>query len=97
MWILCAVLSIVFHVLGWILLSKHKISTYLASGGSLSFVSLTLLMEYKIIFDWVNHEDWISLLDVVPTVFILLAGYVIVMILANAILIGSAMKMNKSK
>lgn len=35
------------------------------------------------IFEWVNKEDWSALLDVVPSVFYMLAGYVIVMLLAN--------------
>ena len=27
MWIICAALSIIFHVIGWILVSKKKIAT----------------------------------------------------------------------
>lgn len=90
-------LSCVFNIIGWILASKHKITTYWATISSLAFVSLTLLLEYKLIFNWVNNEDWSSLLDVVPSMFIFLTGYVIIMLLANAILIGFAMKMNKLK
>ena len=88
MWIICAALSIIFHVIGWILVSKKKIATCWASASSLAFVALALLMEYKII----NTEDWTALLDVVPTMFIILTGYVIIMFLANAILIGFTMK-----
>ena len=57
MWIICAALSIIFHVIGWILVSKKKIATCWASASSLAFVTLTLLMEYKIILNWVNTED----------------------------------------
>lgn len=49
------------------------------------------------ILNWVNAEDWIALLDVVPTMFTILTGYVIIMFLANAILIGFAMKKIKLK
>ena len=96
MWIVCAALSIIFNVIGWILASK-KITTCWVSVSSLAFVALTLLMEYRIILNWVNAEDWIALLDVVPTMFTILTGYVIIMFLANAILIGFAMKKIKLK
>ena len=56
MWIICAALSIIFHVIGWILVSKKKIATCWASASSLAFVALALLMEYKIILNWVNTE-----------------------------------------
>lgn len=58
MWIICAALSIIFYVIGWILVSKKKIATCWASASSLAFVTLTLLMEYKIILNWVNTKDW---------------------------------------
>ena len=97
MWIVCAALSIIFNVIGWILASTKKITTCWVSVSSLAFVALTLLMEYRIILNWVNAEDWIALLDVVPTMFTILTGYVIIMFLANAILIGFAMKKIKLK
>lgn len=49
MWIVCAALSIIFNVIGWILASKKKITTCWVSVSSLAFVALTLLMEYRII------------------------------------------------
>lgn len=97
MWIICAALSIIFYVIGWILVSKKKITTCWASASSPAFVTLTLLMEYKIILNWVNTKDWTALLDVVPTMFIILTGYVIIMFFANAILIGFTMKKIKLK
>ena len=58
MWIVCAALSIIFNVIGWILASKKKITTCWVSVSSLAFVALTLLMEYRIILNWVNAEDY---------------------------------------
>lgn len=93
MWIICGILSVIFCVIGWIMVAKKKKNTVCVfSACSLAFVSLTLLMEYRMVLDWVNKEDWISLLDVVPSMFSILAGYVIVMFLANAVLIGMARK-----
>lgn len=97
MWIICVSLSIIFYIIGWILASKKKITTFWASASSLAFVALTLLMEYKMILDWVNTKDWSALLDVVPTMFTILTGYVMVMFLANAVLISFVMKNMKSK
>ena len=93
MWVICGVLSVMFCVVGWIMISKkNKNTACVFSACSLAFVSLTLLMEYRIVLDWVNTEDWTSLMDVVPSMFSILTGYVIVMFLANAILIGMTRK-----
>ncbi len=90
MWIICGFLSVVFCALGWIMSSKKNIMAYWASACSLAFVGLTLLMEYRMVLNWVNHEDWSALADVVPSMFPFLAGYVIIMLLANAVSIGIA-------
>lgn len=93
MWIICGILSVIFCVTGWIMLSKKKKNTACVfSACSLAFVSLTLLMEYRMVLDWVNMEDWSALLDVVPSMFSILTGYVIIMFLVNAILIGMTRK-----
>ena len=74
----------------WILfgVSKKKIVSQWASVCSLAFVSLTLLMEYQMVLQWVHKEDWSALMDVVPAMSSLLTGYVIILLLANATLIG---------
>lgn len=92
MWILCGVLSVIFCVIGWIMAAKKNRAAVWAAVCSLAFVSLTLLMEYSMVSQWVNREDWSALMDVVPTMFSLLTGYVIVLLLANALLIGAAKK-----
>ena len=35
------------------------------------------------VLEWVNKEDWAALLDVVPSMFSVLAGYAIIMLAAN--------------
>ncbi len=94
MWIICGILSVMFCVIGWIMnaMKKEKNMVCLASVCSLAFVSLTLLMEYKVVLNFVNKEDWGALLDVVPSMFSILTGYVIIMFLANAVLIGMVRK-----
>lgn len=85
MWIPCGILSVVFCITGWVLAFKKHSGTAWASLASLAFVCLTLLMQYRLVFLWVNKEEWISLLDVAPTMFSILTGYVVIMLLANII------------
>ena len=53
MWILCGGLSVAFCIIGWIMMPKKKIVSQWASVCSLAFVSLTLLMEYRMVLQWV--------------------------------------------
>ena len=88
MWILFGVLSVIFCIIGWIMVPKKKIVSQWASVCSLAFVSLTLLMEYQMVLQWVHKEDWSALMDVVPAMSSLLTGYVIILLLANTVLVG---------
>ena len=83
MWVACAVISILFCVIAWIMKIKKNVKTSWASASSLSFVAITLLVEYRMVLNWVNAEDWTALQDVVPSTFVMLCGYVIIMLLAN--------------
>lgn len=85
MWLLCGILSVVFCVVGWIMATGKSKFSYLAFACSLVTVPLTLFMEYKLVLDWVNKEDWSALLDVMPFMFWMSAGYVIIMVLVNAV------------
>ena len=73
-------------------IKKRKSIAGWSSAGSLAFVALTLLMQYRMVLNWVNAEDWSALLDVVPSIFPILTGYVAIMLLANAVLIAFAVK-----
>lgn len=88
MWILCGALSVVFCTIGWIMVPKRKALSQWASVCSLAFVSLTLLMEYRMVLRWVNKEDWGALTDVIPGMFSFFSGYVVILLLANAALMG---------
>ena len=88
MWILCGGLSVVFCIIGWIMMPKKKIVSQWASVCSLAFVSVTLLMEYRMVLQWVIKEDWSAMMDVVPHMFSFCTGYVIILLLANAVLMG---------
>lgn len=88
MWLVCGIVSVVFCILGLIMSIKKNAKSMYVSICSLVFVVLTLLMEYKIVLDWVNKEDWVALLDVVPSMYSMLTGYVIVLLLVNIVVIG---------
>ena len=83
MWMVCGALSVLFGIAGWILHGKRNAKAVWMAVGSLTCVSLTLWMEYRLVFRWVEKEDWSALLDVVPSMSNLLTGYVILMLLAN--------------
>lgn len=89
MWIICGAISIIFCVVAWLMVTNKNTKAVWATGCSLSFVALTLLMEYKLVLDFVNKEDWSALMDVVPGMFTVLCGYVILMIFANALVIAT--------
>lgn len=74
------------------MLINHYKNCIWASVCSLSFVAITLLMEYRAVLEWVNKEDWSALMDVVLSTFSMLCGYVILMILVNGIPIINGIK-----
>lgn len=88
MWLICGVLSVAFCVIGWLMVSKQKKIAFWASVCSLAFVSLTLLMEYRAVLQWVEKEDWSAMMDVVPPMFSLLIIYVILLLVVNIVLLG---------
>ena len=77
----------IFCVTAWILTINKIKKAIFASMCSLSFVAITLLMEYKMVVNWVDKEDWSAMLDVVPSMFPVLCGYVILLLLANGVVI----------
>ncbi len=83
MWIVCGIISVVFCVIAWIMTMNKNKKANLASMCSLSFVAITLLMEYGMVVNWVNKEDWSAMLDVVPSMFPILCGYVVLLLIAN--------------
>ncbi len=83
MWIVCGIISVVFCVIAWIMTMNKNKKANLASMCSLSFVAITLLMEYGMVVNWVNKEDWSAMLDVVPSMFPMLCGYVVLLLIAN--------------
>ena len=56
------------------------------------FVIVSLLLEYKMVLDWVNKNDWTAMLDVIPTMFVALCIYVIVIVIVNVLIIFKSKK-----
>ena len=83
MWIASIIISIIFCLTAWNLSVNKSKKTYLASFGSIAII--TLFMEYRMVLNWVNKEDWSALLDVMPSMFKVLGVYVIVIMAANII------------
>ena len=87
MWIICGVISIIFCIGGWILKIKESNRAVLSAICSLAFVIATLLVQYKMVLDWVNKKDWTALMDVMPSTFVILCVYAVILIFANVITI----------
>lgn len=85
--LLSFIISILFCIISWIMAMKKSKMAHWASVCSLSFVAITLLMEYRAVWEWVQKEDWSAMMDVVPSTFSMLCGYVILMLLANGVLL----------
>ena len=81
MCIACGIISVIFCATAWIMTANKNRNANWASMCSLAF------MEYRMVLNWVNKEDWTAMLDVVPSMFTVLCGYVILLIFANAAVI----------
>lgn len=55
--------------------------TYIA----LSFVCFELVSEYNMVNQWVIHEDWSALMDVVPSMNGVVFCYAMIMVIGNGI------------
>lgn len=66
MWLLFGVIAIIATFVNLYLYIKGK-NYHLAMAIGLSFTSLTLVASYNMVSDWINNQDWVALLDVVPT------------------------------
>ena len=87
MWIIFGSLSIICTLTSCLSIfkSQEKLRAYWFSILGLVFTVLTLLAGYQLVSNWVKHEDWSALLDVVPSMFTILTIYVITMLTANII------------
>lgn len=82
MWLIFGGITIVASVINIYRYKKGK-DYKLFMAIALSFTSLTLASEYKLVYDWVKAEDWSALLDVIPSMTIVLSLFTIVSILLN--------------
>ena len=98
MWIISGAISIVYCIVAWLMVTARNQKAAWAAANSLSFVALTLLGQYKLVFDYVNKEDWSALMDTVPGMIGILSVYVLIMLLANSIaIVVSSRKQNQQQ
>lgn len=83
MWIITGIISMITVILALLLAMNRNDKKFYMSMVSIAFLALTLLLEYKQIYEWVMKEDWSALLDVVPSMFGILCGYTIIILLLN--------------
>lgn len=83
MWILFSTLSVLSLFAGWVMAPKKPQKAATLACFSLALVALTLLMIFKLVYDWVNAGDFSALMDVIPSSFGFLVAYVLLLILGN--------------
>lgn len=92
MWLFCMGLSVVLTMVAFVLVLRKRDKAVWASVSSLVFVIVSLLLEYKMVLDWVNKSDWAAMLDVVPTMFAVLCVYAVVIVFINVLIIFKSKK-----
>jgi len=66
MWLILGLIAIVATFINLYMYTTGK-DYKLAMAIGLSFTALTLCAEHSLVSNWVKVEDWVALLDVVPT------------------------------
>ncbi len=84
MWILFGNGAIIAAILNIIWTIRHREAKWFRYI-SLSLTALTMCAEYSLVENWVLHEDWSALMDVVPGMTQSLYFLVIASILINSI------------
>lgn len=83
MGLIFGILSVFCCLVGWLMAAKARPKASWAVAGSFACVALTLFFLFYQVSHWVSQADWTALQDVMPTVFPLLVGYIIVLFLGN--------------
>lgn len=82
MWLVFGVIAILATIINLYMYGIGKDYKFAMAIG-LSFTTLTLVAQYRLVSDWVKVEDWSALSDVVPTMEIALWILTIISILLN--------------
>lgn len=85
MWIFTGILSLILTGVTILCALNNRRGKYCSAFMAVSFVALTILMQYHQIYEWVLGEEWSSLMDVVPSMHSILFWYVLIIILLNGI------------
>ena len=82
MWMIFGLMAAAATFINLYLYKKGKEYKFAMAMG-LSFTAATLCAEYRLVFKWVEKEDWSALLDVVPTMVTLLSALTLISIVLN--------------
>ena len=86
MWLLCTAFSLVFTIAHIGHRASERKGSALLLVLSLLSVTFNLLSIYNQISEWVRHQDWSALEDVVPAIQPILFIYVLCVVLINLFL-----------
>lgn len=83
MLMITGIISIVLTILSFVCVCKNSQKRIWLAFGAMTFMVITVLLEYHLVCDWVVHKDWSALEDVVPIMFPILCIYAIVILICN--------------
>ena len=87
MWIAFGILSVIFTIINFVFALNKKETVLWTTLCAISFMALTISAEYSLVNSWVIREDWVALMDVVPSTNTSMTGYALSMIILNMIAI----------
>ena len=81
MWMITGIISVIALLMA---VNQNKKKVYI-SVTAITFLVITLLLQYNQVNVWVMKEDWSALMDVIPSMNGILCGYTVIILLANGI------------
>lgn len=85
MWMITGMISVIATIIALLMaVNQNKKKVYI-SVIAITFLAITLLLQYNQVYIWVMKEDWSALMDVIPSMISILCGYTVIILLANGI------------
>ena len=85
MWMITGIISVITTIIALLMaVNQNKKKVYI-SVTAITFLVITLLLQYNQVNVWVMKEDWSALMDVIPSMNGILCGYTVIILLANGV------------
>lgn len=85
MWMITGIISVIATIIALLMAVNQNKKKVYVSVIAITFLAITLLLQYNQVYVWVMKEDWSALMDVIPSMISILCGYTVIILLANGI------------